>query len=263
MPGLRDVPARRLHETELALGRDPGIGRRFARPPALPVLDGIVLTEWPRDAAPPAIPLLVGTNRDEGVFWFDLINPDGSAVPGLPSPADDRRAGGDDRRPDGSLPAGGERGARGDRRRVQAEIRMRVRRDIISAVYTDAVFRLRALECARRHAEAGHPTFLYEFARPLAPPAHGAPHTTEIPFIFGTHAHPFFTHKLGHGEEVDRLSDFMLDSWARFARTGVPGAEWARLSPGGENVNVLGEAGVVHSVVRALHPERLAAWQCL
>lgn len=255
--GLRDVPARRLHETELALSRDPGIGRRFARPPALPVLDGIVLKAWPRDAAMPAIPLLIGTNRDEGVFWFDLINPDGSTVPGLPAPADDAElvamtadlmavyqpeAG---VAPEAIVAAYRDPGASP--------------RDAMSAIYTDGVFRLRALACARRHAAAGHPTFLYEFARPLAPPAHGAPHTAEIPFIFATHADPFFAAKLGREADVARLSDFMLGSWAGFARTGAPEG-WARLGPDG-NINVLGGPGAIHSVVPAVHPERLAAWQ--
>lgn len=133
-------------------------------------------------------------------------------------------------------------------------------REAMSAIYTDVVFRLRALACARRHAAAGHPTFLYEFARPLAPPAHGAPHTAEIPFIFATHADPFFVDKLGREPDVARLSDFMLESWAAFARTGAP-VGWARLGPDGRNVNVLGEPGVIHSIVPAVHPERLAAWQ--
>ncbi len=38
--GLRNVPAHRLHETELQLGRDPAMVRSLGRPPILPVLDG-------------------------------------------------------------------------------------------------------------------------------------------------------------------------------------------------------------------------------
>ena len=259
--GLRDVPARLLHETELALSRDPGSGRRFARPPSLPVLDGIVLKEWPRDAALPAIPLLIGTNRDEGVFWFDLINPDGSTVPGLPSPDDEAEL--------VAMTADLVEVYRPEAHVAPEAIVAAYRdsgaspRDTISAIHTDGVFRLRALACARRHAAAAHPTFAYEFARPLAPPAHGAPHTVEIPFIFATHAEPFFADKLGREPDVARLSDFMLDSWASFARTGVPGAGWARFSPDEENVNALGGAGTIHSIAPAVHPERLAAWQCL
>ena len=109
------------------------------------------------------------------------------------------------------------------------------------AAYTDIVFRLRARQAAARHVAAGHPTYLYEFARPLAVPAHGVPHTSEIPFVFGTYADPFFAGKTGC--DAGPLSAAMTQAWAAFARTGVPGEGWEAASAGLPMVNVLGGPG--------------------
>ena len=81
-------PALALHQTELELARDPAMVRSLGRPPVLPVLDGVVLRTWPRDGTLLPVPLLIGTTRDEAVFWHDLVGPDAKRVPGLPSPAD-------------------------------------------------------------------------------------------------------------------------------------------------------------------------------
>ncbi|MGA9868346.1 MAG: carboxylesterase family protein [Acetobacteraceae bacterium] len=245
--GLRDVPARLLHEAELALSRD-GPTRRFGRAPVLPVRDGAVLKEWPRDGALPPIPLLIGANRDEAAFWFDLINPDGTPVPGLAPPDDEAAL----RAMIGDAMALCRPDSRATPDAVAAAYRGGDVKSTWLAIYTDIVFRLRALECAERHAASGNPTFLYEFAHPLASPARGAPHTAEIPFVFATFATPFFAAKVGCGEVAARVSDLMLEAWARFAWTGVPGAEasgdWARLGSDGRNVNVIGEAGALYTV---------------
>ncbi|MEO9190053.1 MAG: carboxylesterase family protein [Acetobacteraceae bacterium] len=263
--GLRDVPAQHLHDTELALSRDPALVRRLGRAPVLPVRDGIVLKEWPRDAALPPIPLLIGTTRDEGVFWFDLIGPDGHLVPGLKPPADQAQL--------VSMTADLTAIYQPESKAAPGSVVARYQQDAVSrgeptdprsvfiSLYTDAVFRLRALAYAQRHAGAGNPTFLYEFAHPLAPPAHGTPHTAEIPFVFATYADPFFADKVGHGDAGARVSTLMLDSWASFARMGVPAAGWARMEPDGSNVNVLGAPGVLHSVTASVRPGQLAAWK--
>jgi len=61
--------------------------RSLGRPPVLPVLDGVVLKAWPREAPMAPIPLLIGTTLTEGTFWYDLVGPDGVAIPGLKPPA--------------------------------------------------------------------------------------------------------------------------------------------------------------------------------
>lgn len=256
--GLAAVPARTLHETEMKTARDPAIVKGIGRPPILPVLDGTVLAAWPRDAALPPVPLLIGTTRTEGTFWYDLIGPDGSAVPGLAAPATDAALETMLRdliavyRPEASARPvqavlGAYRGA-GDIKARWIEL------------YTDIVFRLRATEAAQRHAKAGHSAWLYEFQRPLAPPGRGVPHTAEIPFVFGTYWHPFFAGKCGTGAEAAALSDFMLGAWAAFAHDGAPGAGWTAVSPDGTGVNLIGGAEGVHATASALRTEQTAAW---
>ncbi len=265
VPDLRQVPAMTLHQTELTLARDPAMVRSLGRPPVLPVLDGVVLKVWPRDGALPAIPLLIGTTQTEGTFWYDLIGPDGKQVPGLSPPADRAQLVSMIRdltaiyRPEAaSIPpehiADVYTAAARGRGTSDAPLPLWI------AAYTDIVFRLRARVAAERHAAAGHPIYLYEFARPLVPPAHGVPHTAEIPFVFGTYADPFFATKVGNGPDATALSAFMLRSWAAFAHSGTPGTDWARATDRAPPINVLGGPTGLHAVDRNLRTEELAAW---
>jgi len=265
VPGLRSLPAMALHAAELQLARDPAMVRSLGRPPVLPVLDGIVLKSWPRDGDLPAIPLLIGTTRTEATFWYDLVGPDGQPIPGLQPPADRAQLAGMVRdltaiyRPEAAgLPperivdayAAAARG-RGEPESPLA---------LWLAAYTDIVFRLRARAAAARHAAAGHAAYLYEFARPLAPPAHGVPHSSEIPFVFGTYADPFFARKVGAGPDAAALSASMLRAWAGFAHAGTPGAGWAAAAGPALAVNVLGGPQGADAVDTALRVEELAVW---
>ena len=263
IPGLRGVPALKLHQAELALARDPAMARSLGRPPVLPVLDGVVLKTWPRDGALPPVPLLIGTTATEGTFWYDLVGPDGAPVPGLKPPATMEEL----RRNTADLAAIYRPEAAGAAMVPDAyEAAARARgtstspKDLWVGIYTDIVFRLRARAAAARHAAA--PTWVYEFARPLAAPAHGVPHTAEIPFAFGTYADPFFAAKVGAGPDAAELSAGMRGAWARFAHDGDPGPGWARATPAAIPVNVLGAPGAPwHQVQDHVRAEELAAWQ--
>ena len=262
VPGLRALPALAVHQAELQLARDPAMVRSLGRPPVLPVLDGIVLQTWPRDGALPAIPLLIGTTRNEAVFWYDLVGPDGKAIPTLTPPKDAAQLAGNIRdlaaiyqpeaavRPETVAATYAEAArSRGEPDGVLA---------VWLAAYTDIVFRLRARQAAARHAKAGHPTFLYEFTRPLAAPAHGVPHTSEIPFVFGTYADPFFAGKTGC--DAGPLSAAMTQAWADFARTGSPGEGWVAAAASRPTVNVLGGPGGLLEGRDDLRLAELAAW---
>jgi para-nitrobenzyl esterase len=262
--GLRDVPATTLHQTELQQARDPAMARSLGRPPVLPVLDGVVLKAWPRDAALPPVPLLVGTTRTEATFWYDLVQPDGTMVPGLLKPPTDQaqlvamiRDLVAIYRPEAvSVPP--ERIAKVYQSAAQTRGEPDGPLPTWLAAYTDIVFRLRARACAARHAAAGNPAYLYEFAHALHPPGHGVPHSAEIPFVFGTFGDPFFASKVGAGPDEATLSDFLLLAWARFAHAGDPGPGWARA---GEilPVNVLGE-GAPHLVKEQFRTLELSVW---
>lgn len=268
--GLRATSGRQLHEAELQLGRDPSMVRALGRPPILPVLDGQILTAWPRDGLFPAVPLLIGTTRHEAVFWYDLLNPDGSAVPGLKSPTSDDALAEMTRdiaaiyRPEAEqIPstaiveayraAASTRAAPTDAKSIWLE------------AYTDIVFRLRALEAVRRHARAGHPAYLYEFGHPLAAPARGVPHTAEIPFVFGSYRHPFFSAKTGVGASEVEISSIMMESWAQFAHHGVPSSKrsgaWSAVTAKGDGVNLVGGAEGAFTVVDVVRREQTAVWR--
>ena len=265
VPGLRTVPASALHRTELELSRDPAMVRSLGRPPVLPVLDDTVLKVWPSDGTLAPVPLLIGTTRDEAVFWHDLVGPDGRRIPGLSAPADRPTLLAAIRdlaalyRPEAAAVS-----PKDVADAYAAAARGRGEPDgvlpVWLAAYTDIVFRLRARACAQRQAATGQPVFLYEFAHPLAPPAHGAPHTSEIPFVFGTHADPFFAAKSGTGAAEAALSDAMLRAWARFAHDGAPGPGWAAATAEALPTNVLGGGEDVLAVQPHSRAEELAVW---
>lgn len=265
VPGLRAVPALTLHRAELELARDPAMVRSLGRPPVLPVLDGVVLGVWPRDGVLAPVPLLIGSTRNEAVFWYDLIAPDGRRIPGLPSPQDQTTLVTAIRdlaalyRPEAeaiSPEAVADAYAAAARGRGEPDGVL----PVWLAVYTDVVFRLRTQACARRHAGTGQPVFLYEFAHPLASPAHGVPHTAEIPFVFGTYADPFFAAKLGTGPEESALSEAMLDAWAHFAHHGTPGRDWAVATAERLPTNVLGGPTGLLAVEPHPRADELAVW---
>ena len=264
VPGLRSLPALQVHQAELQLARDPAMVRSLGRPPVLPVLDGVVLKVWPRDGALPAIPLMIGTTENEAVFWYDLVGPDGKPVPGLPPPKDRAQLISYIRdltaiyRPEASaIPAERIATAYADAARTRGEPD-----DALSLwlrAYTDIVFRLRARTAAQRHAALAR-TYLYEFQRPLAAPAHGVPHTSEIVFAFGTYDDPFFAGKTG-GEDAAALSALMLHAWAEFARSGAPGEGWQPVTADETPVNCLGGQGGLLEPRRGVRLEELAAWE--
>ena len=249
VPGLRDLPALAVHQAELQLARDPAMVRSLGRPPVLPVLDGTVLRSWPRDGAIAPVPLLIGTTEDEAAFWYDLVGPDGAPIPGLPPPTDREQLVRYVRdlaaiyRPEAAaIPPEHIVAAYTDAARSRGEpdgvLPLWLR------AYTDIVFRLRARAAAIRHVEAGHPTFVYEFQRPLAAPARDVPHTSEIPYVFGTTDTPFFADKTGC--DAGPLSAAMLAAWSNFAKTGSPGEDWGPSALGRVTINVLGgPAGMV------------------
>ncbi len=261
--GLRTLPALAVHQAELQLARDPAMVRSLGRPPVLPVLDGVVLPTWPRDGTLPAIPLLIGTTRNEAVFWYDLVGPDGKPIHTLTAPGSQADLVSNIRdlaalyQPEhAGVPAERIAAAYAEAARGRGEPDGVL--PVWLAAYTDIVFRMRARDAAKRHAAAGHATYLYEFQRPLAAPAHGVPHTAEIPFVFGTWNEPFFANKTGCGS--GDLSVAMTGAWAEFARSGSPGEEWAKVAGDKPVINQLGGPSGLLAPREDVRLEELAAW---
>lgn len=210
---LRDVPADRLLDARLATVRAMGVDR------FQPVTDGRVLFDAPfHDTAPAtadAIPLLIGTCQHEAMYKL-------FGQPGIETMTRD---------------AALERlarlsGIRGDAAlglwQAYADLRpgaspFAIYRDIL----TDQRYRLNTLMVADRKAAQTAPVFLYRFTWESPVPGLGAPHTGELPFLFGTL--DATRAMVGNGPDLAQVQSVVQSAWAAFARTGNPGND--RLPP--------------------------------
>lgn len=244
--GLRKVPATELHQAELMEARARATPARIEPYYIGPTLDGLFVTEWPRQTDHMTVPLLIGTNRNEGYFWFDLVQPSGEPVAGLKPPADESAmadqvaalvrylyAQPDPLPPDRVISA--------YRQALGAGVPIK---EMFSEIYSDAIFRIQVTQFAAHQTQRGRVAYTYEFAQPLKPPGHGTPHTSEVPYVFGNNAHPFLVGKVGNGPVERAVARTTMEIWTSFARTGKPetattGA-WPIYSADRRSVGVIG-----------------------
>ncbi|WP_323985681.1 carboxylesterase/lipase family protein [Pseudomonas canadensis] len=171
--------------------------------PFIPIADGVVLPTPGHMAsalkgAAGKLDVLIGTTRDEATCFF-YGNPAIEALTRAPIPEEDaaRLAA---RRPGGS--AG------------------RLLMDFVC----EQVFLWPSLDWARRAAQAGRNTYLYQFDWAAANRDLAATHCLELPFVFGTRE-AFAAAPMMAGADtgrVDALSAAMRASWISFIRTGNP-----------------------------------------
>jgi len=92
--------------------------------------------------------------------------------------------------------------------------------ELVSAVLSDFVFRIPALQMTEEHQRRGMPVYNYLFTwkSPALDGLLGACHALELGFVFGTYDAQF----CGRGSDADRLSQRMQDAWLAFARNGNP-----------------------------------------
>ncbi|XP_040838058.1 liver carboxylesterase 1-like isoform X1 [Ochotona curzoniae] len=98
--------------------------------------------------------------------------------------------------------------------------------DKFLALVSDVLFGVPSVIVARRHRDAGAPTYMYEFQyRPsfssiMKPKTVVADHGDEVYSVLGT---PFL--KEGASEEEIQLSKMVMKFWANFARNGNPNGD--------------------------------------
>ena len=95
--------------------------------------------------------------------------------------------------------------------------------EILAMITSDFVFKRTAIRIAGlQAASAKAPVYLYMFERetPIDGGLMRAPHTSEVPFIFGTTAAA--AAQLGTGSDIEPMTRVMMASWAAFARHGNP-----------------------------------------
>ncbi|WP_395703145.1 carboxylesterase/lipase family protein [Aquabacterium sp.] len=261
VPGLRTVEGARLQQAEHALAHSPELLARMARPRTAPVLDGRLLRAWSHDAPVATMPVLAGWTATESDFWFKLHDDAGHRLSPLAAPTADAFAARaaklialhhafPDRPPAADwathyAPPG--------RDPAQAW----------QALYTDLVFRAPTAHWLARHARAGTPAWGYAFAQPIASADGGTPHAADVPFVFGTVAHPHLAPKIGELDAAERTSDATRAAWSAFVRDGDPGAAagtpWPRFDDVSPRVMQFGGEAVaqVQPLDRA---EALACW---
>lgn len=252
--GVHDVAALRLLPVAALLEAQDQLLARNAptRLPLGPVIDGPVLAGHPGDVAEggagPSVPALIGTNADEVRLFFAhdpaallALDEEGLvallersfALDDLPQSTtavvDAYRTG---------------RGARGESLEPSA---------LWTAIETDRIFLAPTRRLVEARARRGEVTYRYLFT--WRSPAHdgalGACHALELPFVFGTLAHPAITPFSGDSIAARRLASTMQRAWAAFVHDGVPTVDGAEVWPDrpdrvmelGESCGVLGPEG--------------------
>lgn len=225
VPGLRDVPARTLHDAELALNAttlppDFTSGRAFK---LSPLIDGITcLGDWTRLAWPQDLPVLINYTLDEGAFWFNLRDPAQGSLLTPPPPASDAalmaaltgRLGGDAAAADAVIAA--------YRQAAQAEGRPAIAASLWIDAFGDQLLRNFGTRYAGRLADAGVPVRYGTYMQPVQPPGEGVPHCAELPLLFGTYPLADYRDKVGAGPVQAQLSTRMMGALASFARDAQP-----------------------------------------
>jgi para-nitrobenzyl esterase len=92
--------------------------------------------------------------------------------------------------------------------------------ELLSAILTDLLFRMAALQVVEAQERVGGTAYNYLFTWPSVAMKGllGACHLAEIGFVFGTYEGTF----CGTGPAADRLSQNIQEAWTTFARKGDP-----------------------------------------
>jgi para-nitrobenzyl esterase len=216
-----DVEALHALTVEQLLATEINLRRRMASPwepmritVTAPVIDGEVMAQMPTHAiaegAAKDIPMIIGSNRDEWKLFLmgephkekidraQIVERLGHVIPSkyvkdiVEHYYQARSQRGDDTSP----------------------------LELLSAINTDVMFRIPALqmvEAQQKHNPAVF-NYLFTYMSPVFGGVLGACHALEMGFVFATHDERF----CGAGPEADKLSETVQDAWTSFARTGNP-----------------------------------------
>jgi para-nitrobenzyl esterase len=225
-----DVAALRALTVEQLLAAEIDLRKRLASPwepmritATAPVMDGEVIPQMPTRAiaegAAKDIPMIIGSNLEEWKLFLvgephkekidraQIVERLGHVIPSkYADEIVDRYYQTRSQRGDDTSPL-----------------------EILSAINTDVMFRIPALqmvEAQQRHNPAVF-NYLFTYKSPAFGGVLGACHALEMSFVFATHDDEF----CGTGPEADKLSETIQDAWTSFACTGNPSCaalgDWA------------------------------------
>jgi para-nitrobenzyl esterase len=135
---------------------------------------------------------------------------------------------------------------------------------IMAAVTTDYTYRRNTTrEAALQSAAARAPvyTYVFDWRTPVRGGVLQSPHTSEVPFVFGTA--PAADALLGTGADIAPLTQTMLAAWSAFAHTGNPAGPhlppWPRYEATKQSTMLLSRESTVASNPGGDRREALAA----
>jgi para-nitrobenzyl esterase len=212
---LISLPVDRLLAADLDLRiKMAGPGEPLRITVTAPWVDGKILPLPPVEAtqvgSAAPLPLIIGTNLDEWKL-FSMMDPNGLKI-------DESMM--VDRLKFFIPPQHVEKIIKAYRKARDSRGDSTIPFELVSAVLSDFVFRIPALQMTEGHQRRGIPVYNYLFTwkSPALDGMLGACHALELGFVFGTYDDQF----CGRGPDADRLSKRMQDAWLAFARTGDP-----------------------------------------
>ena len=135
---------------------------------------------------------------------------------------------------------------------------------IMAAVTTDYTYRRNTTrEAAMQAASARAPVhaYVFDWRTPVRGGVLQSPHTSEVPFVFGTA--PAAQALLGTGPDIEPLTRMMVATWSAFARTGDPAnphlPAWPRYEGTGRATMMLSRESKVAGNPDGVRREALAA----
>lgn len=216
-----------------------------------PVIDGSVLPTAPLQAiaagAAADVQLIAGTTREEVRLWT-LYSP---LLNWLPPGALSKWMRSLGRPPRAVIEL------------YRAEYPLANKPQLMMALASDVLFWMpiiRLLEAQGRH-RADTRTYLSAWQTQAHGGQLGAPHASDVPFLFGNMEAPGVRRLLGHGPGDDALSDAALGALTAFARTGDPNHEgiphWPPYEPDARSTLVF---DTPCAVIRDPHPAVREIW---
>ena len=214
---LQKVPVNKIIDTFAEFME--GVVQRDEVESFVPVIDDKTLPEYPLNAVSKGfsrdIPLLIGTNKDEMTINYLFL----SSIPKI----------NDDELLNSVLKVLNRLGHNESKAKKMIKVYKDENQgiplqDILFKFLTDLWYRIISIRLAEAQSKYQQNTFMYLFTWP-SPDMEGklgAPHSLEIPFVFGTLTKPKMDSWTGKGKEVDNLSDKMMECWIAFAHTGNP-----------------------------------------
>ena len=270
--GLRDVPAKALHDAELAQNAAPlpaGFASGASPYKLAPLIDGkTYLGDWTRRDWPADLPVVIDYTLDEGAFWWDLYDP---ASNSMLTPT-----------PPGTLPAVGaalaaQLGGRTDAantvidvyvQAALAEGRPTTPSLLWTDIFGDQLLRNFGTRYAARLSAAGVPVRLGTYMHAVKAPGRGVPHCADVPMLFGTYGLSYYRDKLGATPQEAQLSNQFMAAMVSFASEAQPrlgtGEAWPLYRPGTATSVRWGEGATGDTVLGAVPKlDQLKVWDAV